>query len=421
MGCLWLTLCDPEPAINGQFIYSAGLISSVARAGTELTVLGLERAPGMSRRSGPGVELFFAADRPKSRWARLLSTAPMVATRCHVADMETAVASCLANGDWEAVILDSIAAAWAFPLLLRYRDRHGTKLVYLAHNYETGVARQLARAASGSRKLAKQYDAWKADRLERQLVRSCDLVTANTPEDRQTMADLAPPGKPVLFLPPGYGGPKVVSRTIDLGVPRRVIAVGSFDWPPKRLSLEAFLAVGEPLLSRAGVELQIVGGAEPSYLADLRRRFPTVEITGMVPDVRPYMANARLAVVPDLLGGFKLKSLDYVFNRLPMFAMEGAVPGTPLVDGDGIRLFRSHEALAHGMVAAIDDVAALDAQQNRAYELCVDRFDWDRIGRLLLETIRGLPTSRTMSRPDVSELSPGDAVRVSPGAHSAGR
>ena len=34
------------------------------------------------------------------------------------------------------------------------------------------------------------------------------------------------------------------SRKIDAGVPRRAILVGSLDWPPKRVSLEVFLASG---------------------------------------------------------------------------------------------------------------------------------------------------------------------------------
>ena len=44
MRCLWLTLADPEPRYNGQFVYSGGLIDSVAATGSEIEVLGLGRA-----------------------------------------------------------------------------------------------------------------------------------------------------------------------------------------------------------------------------------------------------------------------------------------------------------------------------------------------------------------------------------------
>ncbi len=94
---------------------------------------------------------------------------------------------------------------------------------------------------------------------------------------------------------------------------------------PKRVSLEAFLVAGAAILAEADVGLQIVGEVETAYLERLRRRFPSVEFVGPVPDVQSYMAGARLALVPDLLGGFKLKGLDYVFNRLPILAMREAL------------------------------------------------------------------------------------------------
>ena len=43
MQCLWLTLADPDPATNGQLLYSRGLIDSVRDAGARLRVVGLRR------------------------------------------------------------------------------------------------------------------------------------------------------------------------------------------------------------------------------------------------------------------------------------------------------------------------------------------------------------------------------------------
>jgi polysaccharide biosynthesis protein PslH len=97
------------------------------------------------------------------------------------------------------------------------------------------------------------------------------------------------------------------------------------------------------------------------------------------------MRQARLALVPDLLGGFKLKGLDYVFNRLPILAMRVALPGMPLEDGTNIGLFDSHPAMADGVVELIDDFPRLNAWQAAAYDACADRFDWRRIGHHLVQ------------------------------------
>jgi len=176
------------------------------------------------------------------------------------------------------------------------------------------------------------------------------------------------------------------------------VIVGSFDWPPKRISLERFLTAATPVLAAAGIELQLVGETEPDYLASLRQRFRSVRFEGRVDDVRPYMANARVALVPDELGGFKLKGLDYVFNRLPVLAMRVALPGMPLEDGQSVGLFDSHRALAEGVVAVIDDVETLDRRQRAAFEACTMRFDWQRIGRHLIDHIAKLERPRPRRR-----------------------
>ena len=389
---LWLTLCDPDPQTNGQFIYSGGLIRAVAKAGAKLTVLGLSRKPGQSHsRREPNIDWQFVEDRPPGRWTRIASRFPSNAQRTRVPEMKAALARHLAQGRWEAVVLDSLTVGWALPQVLRYRRRHPeTKVVYLAQNQEAAAMRALARMEKGWRRPVRFADAVKTEWLERRLVRTADLVTADAPDDCRELAALAP-GKPVIFVPPGYDGPRVAARTIHSQLPRRAVVVGSFDWSAKRLSLEAFLSVAVPIFAAKGISLQVVGRTEGAYVAALRRRFPSVEVVGTVPDVRPYMAKARLALVPDTLGGFKLKSLDYIFNRLPIFALEGAVPGTPLDDRRGLRLFKSHTELARGVVDTIDDAAALNEQQETAFALAADCFDWEAIGQSLVRQIRKAP------------------------------
>ncbi len=392
MLCLWLTLADPEPATNGQLIYSRGLIEATRKAGANLFAVGLIRP---EKTTAPpdeaGLAWRLVPERKQSSWQRLLCALPGVALRGRSPEMDRALWQTLKEREWDAIVFDSICSGWALDAVLRHRTeaRRRARLVYIAHNHEITVARRIADAARGARRLLKEIDAFKVMRLERRLVAEADLVTSNTPEDRRTFIGEAR-GTPVALLPPGYDGPRVLSRVIDARVPRRVVVVGSFDWPPKRISLERFLAAAVPALLRANVELQIVGAVEPAYLGNLRARYPSVTFVGPVDDVRPYMAAARIALVPDLLGGFKLKGLDYVFNRMPILSMRIALPGMPLRDGRSIGLFDSHEELAQGVVELIDDFEELNRRQTLAFEACAARFDWPPIGRHLVRSIARL-------------------------------
>ena len=392
MQCLWLTLADPEPAVNGQFIYSAGLISAITAAGADLSIVGLARAGAPQRFDSKAIKWRLSQEQKRSKVIKLLSPLPLVSLITVTPAIEQAIETCLATGEIDTVVFDSIAVGWALPVLLRQKHQKQLKIVYLGHNHETTVAQQIASSSAGMKGAGLALDALKVAKLERHLVTKADLVTANDPADCERFAEMAP-RRPVIFLPPGYSGSIVPGRQLNGSLPRRAVVVGSFNFPPKRHSLEAFLTCATPLLAAAKIELQIVGGAEAGYLDFLRQRFPTIEFTGFVEDVKPFMANARVALVPDLLGGFKLKAFDYVFNRIPILAIDIAVPGTPLEDGRGIRLFSSHQALAEGLVNIIDDVSVLNAQQNMAFDTCINCSAWGPIGERLFNSIRSIPAA----------------------------
>ncbi len=387
MRCLWLTLADPEPKKNGQLIYSGGLIQSMATGGTKLHVIGLDRhgeKDGLPRACA-NIRWQLHRRHHRPTWRRLASPLPNLASFGASSAGRQAVDQALAAEVWDAVVFDSIMSGWALGSVLRQRHR-ARKLVYLAHNCETIAARRIADDTRGVRWLARRLDAAKTAVLERRLLGAADFVTANSPDDCETLAPFTT-AKKVSYVPAGYDGPRVSRRTITERLPRRAIIVGSFDWLAKRESLERFLEAATARLTAARVDLQVVGSAEPHYLDGLRRRYPSVDFVGPVADVLPYMAAARIALVPDLLGGFKLKGLDYVFNRLPILSMRGSLPGMPLEDRRSYGLFDTHVSLVEGILSHINSLDTLNAYHQRAFDACAKTFDWSQIGRQLIADI----------------------------------
>lgn len=410
MKCLWITLADPDPPRNGQFLYSRVLIDGLRSADIDIHVVGLARPRGIHKNGqyAEGVHWWLADHRwsadhqASSRWISLLSGLPQISAQTYTPPMRRLIAERLNDGPWDAVVFDSICAAWALSMVLSHYAHAAIrpKLIYLSHNHEETVARAIAKTTRwGPKRGIREIDALKVARLERWLVRTTDVVTSNSPDDcekfRPRRAD-----RRVEFLPPAYTGRRVAAREITADVPRRAIIVGSFDWIAKRISLEQFLKEADPLFARAGIELFVVGSAEEGFLSRIRGEVTATRLTGRVEDIGGYMDHARLALVPDLLGGFKLKALDYAFNRLPMLAMAGTVPGMPLVPNEGILLFQSHRALAEGVIAVIDDLALLNKIQTQAYVACGDQFDGAVIGRRLARLMSSEEVSRT--RPAVA-------------------
>jgi polysaccharide biosynthesis protein PslH len=395
MRFLWVTLADPDPGYGGQLIYSGGLIQSVAAQGADINVIGQSR-PDARRRDGMRegrVTWHLAEPLPYSRLTSLTSTLPSQAFRGGSAAMYARLAKLLEERSWDVVVFDSLCSGWALKNVLTHyaRDSRRPRFVYISHNHEESVRRRLiANHPHWPRRQMLRIDGYRVIRLDRALVAIADLVTTITPEDRELYLKRWPQ-KRFEVLTPGYAGRILARRRLGDDIPRRAVVLGTFDWIAKRLNLEEFVRVADPMFAAASAELHIVGNAEPAFLEAMQRGAVATRFVGRVARVDQYMDQSRIALVPERHGGgFKLKVLDYVFNRLPIFALNGSVAGVPLKDGESVQLRPTHERLARGVLDAIEDFDGLNRQQQSAYAACLDKFNWETRGKELAAALATL-------------------------------
>jgi glycosyltransferase involved in cell wall biosynthesis len=396
MRCLWLTWVDPVPEHDGQRIYSGHLIKAVAEAGADVHVL-CAAGSGSPRRDGDhegGVTWRLVQQPLPPAWASIPSALPHIAHRSATPAMQSRLASMLAGAAWDCIVFDGLGAGWALDPIRKALDGAAgrSRLVYVSHNHEESTRASIANGARRRplRAALMQRDARKAGQLERRLVEAADLVTAITPEDAERFEAQAA-GQPILVLPPGYQGRRLAERRITGEVPRRAIIVGSFEWVAKQMNLRAFLAAADPMFAAAGAELEVVGAGDPQFFDALRGSLDATRLVGRVDSITPYLDQARIAVVAERLGGgFKLKVLDYVFNRLPIAALEGSVAGAPLSPDASMLTFADHSPLADGVLAALDDLDLLNRLHTAAYQACAGLFDWRDRGERLTASIAAL-------------------------------
>ncbi|MEM9018614.1 MAG: glycosyltransferase, partial [Verrucomicrobiota bacterium] len=323
MKCLWLTRKYPRPTNSGELIYSNGLIRSFAGSGVDLTVLAHDNDErpvgdgGVSSRHVDEDEVEWRLGTPElgGRLASLLTRFPSDSWRLKNGGPEAALEESLKSERWDAIVIDHAAIGWAMATVRRAKERESLRgdpvLVYVSHNHEAKIRREIARNSTDPlpKKLALQFDAEKYARQEEELCRHCDLVTAIT--DTEVEAYRANfPNQRYLCLTPGYEGSIHLAHEIHPEMPRRVIMSGSFEWIAKRLNLELFLEKAAKPLAKAGIELQIVGKTEESFREEMLKKFPEVDFVGRVPEMEPYLLSARMGlIVEEFGGGFKLKTL----------------------------------------------------------------------------------------------------------------
>jgi glycosyltransferase involved in cell wall biosynthesis len=158
----------------------------------------------------------------------------------------------------------------------------------------------------------------------------------------------------------------------------RLLFLGSLDWRPNldgvaRL-LEVFPAVraAEPRAT-----LVLVGRNPPDWL---RRRTAEmgVELHADVPDVRPYLHDAELTVVPLRVGGgSRLKILESLAAGVPVVSTRIGAEGLHLEPGRHLTVVENIEDLAAALLVSLRAPDALEEQARRGREQVLRRYDWD--------------------------------------------
>jgi len=394
--CLWIAREMPFPMNSGDRVYSAGLAEALAATGVEVVFVAQREGSTGSRVPSSGPVRWYPIEGRPHHPVRvaLVSSLPLAAGIRATPSFRDGLRALL-DERFDAVVIDQLGSGWALELLASL-PRPRPVVLYLAHNHERVVWASMATGNRQSlpRRVAIRRNAAKVARLEAHLLRQVDRVIAITEADaRGFEADGAP--RPVAVVTPGYSGPRHPPRTISAATPRRVVMVGSFAWVIKAENLRQFLAIADARFEAAGIHFDLVGMMPPAFEAELRPRLRATTIHGYVADLAPLFDQARLAIVPEVIGGgFKLKLLDYLFAGLPVATVSVAASGLPEALKPHLLLADDLPGLVDCIIASIDQTERLDAMQRAARALADGQYRWEDRGQLLRANIESLVALR---------------------------
>jgi sugar transferase (PEP-CTERM/EpsH1 system associated) len=140
---------------------------------------------------------------------------------------------------------------------------------------------------------------------------------------------------------------------------RALVFTGAMDYWPNVDAVQWFANEVFPQLRArdAGLRFYIVG-ARPSAAVQALAQLPGVVVTGTVPDVRPYIAHAKVAVAPlRIARGIQNKVLEAMAMATPVVVSPQALEGIDAVPGADL-------LLADGAAQFVESVSTLLAQQD---------------------------------------------------------
>jgi sugar transferase (PEP-CTERM/EpsH1 system associated) len=174
-----------------------------------------------------------------------------------------------------------------------------------------------------------------------------------------------------------------------------MVFTGAMDYWPNVDAVQWFARDIFPAIRQAHPAARFyIVGSRPSAEVQALAALPGVHVTGTVPDVRPYLAHARLAVAPlRIARGIQNKVLEAMAMAKPVIVSPQALEGIAATPGRNIVLAAEAPQLA---AAAIELLHHPDHQMGpRARECVIAQYGWtsnlSRVDALLDPAINASP------------------------------
>jgi len=243
--------------------------------------------------------------------------------------------------------------------------------------------------------LGARFKAWldleRTRRYEKWLVSQFDRVLVTSEEDAQAMREMVAGScyQPAALsvLPNGvnldYFQPQATPRA-----PATLVYLGRMRY---HANVAAVLYLVNDIMPhiwahRPDVNLLIVGSDPPGRIQRLaaNHQSTAINVTGTVPDVRPYLAQATVMVAPIRYGaGTSFKVLEAMAMDTPVVATPQAVRGLQVGPGENVLVAEDAETFAACVLRLLQDENLRQelARNGRQY---VERFhNWDKIAASL--------------------------------------
>jgi glycosyltransferase involved in cell wall biosynthesis len=168
--------------------------------------------------------------------------------------------------------------------------------------------------------------------------------------------------------------------------PGRLLFLGSLDWRPNLDGVELLLERVFPAVRAAEptATLCLVGRNPSEALRGKAERTPGVELHGNVADVRPFLAECGLLVVPLRIGGgSRLKILEALASGVPVVSTRVGAEGLHLEAGRHLTVVEDIDALAPALVEAVRSPELLREQAEAGRRRVLERYDWDVLAEQL--------------------------------------
>jgi glycosyltransferase involved in cell wall biosynthesis len=306
-----------------------------------------------------------------------LSRDPVDLVKMRVPALRAATRARARVGAYDLCVADFLHSMPNVPM-----DRRLPVLLF-EHNVEHLIWKRLADIDTQPWRRALLEVEWrKMRRREVEACRRATLTVAVSEADRDVLAAAAP-GARVCAVPTGVDT-SYFSPNGYQPVSARLVFTGALEWYPNEDAMLHFVGTILPIIRRqvADVSLTIVGRKPSARLRAFVEGVPGITIAADVPDVRPYMGQAAVYVVPLRVGGgTRLKIFEALAMRMAVVSTTVGAEGLPMVPGEHYLRADDSEHFAAAVVELLRNPERREAIARAGRRLVEERYAWAQVVR----------------------------------------
>lgn len=304
----------------------------------------------------------------------LFSPLPYAIAKYESAGMAEKIREADASGKFDVIVCDFL-----FPAInVLKAGKLQTPTLLFQHNVEALIWKRLFDKAAGVKKHYFRSQWNRMVRFERETSTYFDGVVGVSEEDCEIMRKEYGLGNVLGAVPTGVDVAYFEQVARD-PKPNHIAFLGSMDWMPNIDAIRYFTEEIWPLLKakNPSVRFTIIGRNPPGWIAELPSRDSAITVTGTVPDVRPYLAEAAALVVPLRVGGgTRIKIFEAVAAGVPVVSTSIGMEGLPLTHRETILVADSSREFADATLELLSDAALAATISTRARDFVREKYSW---------------------------------------------
>ena len=381
----------PLPADTGAKIRTFNLLKNIAQS-NEVTLVSFyfsddEKSVEALRAMGIAVHLVKTSERINP--FTLLDAFPVTIAKYRSMVMEKKLRSVIAKERFDVVHFDHLHMG-------QYRDCIGNIPCMLdEHNVESVILERCATLEKNAlKRFIFQSQAQKMARLESKIVSDFSMCLAVSENDKEGLLKLSGNKAKVEVVPNGVDTEyfsDMIASSLPLGTPRNdesnsLVFTGSMDWLPNSEAVLYFAREILPLIweKNPKIKFYVVGRDPSKEVQALGKVDSRIVVTGLVPDVRPYMALAKVFVVPIRVGGgTRLKILEAMSMGIPVVSTTVGAEGIAYTNGKDIILSDLPDEFSKSVLMLLNNTEKRNLLADAARKLVCEKYDWKVITKKL--------------------------------------